>query len=81
VIDLSGVTVGAKVTASVKYSDRNESYEAFDLSEQRRWPFDVAADNFVTNTGGTTRRMQLLPRGGWPPVEITIDIGAGVKAS
>lgn len=78
--DLDGIPDGTSVIVIVSYADRNETLTAFDLTGARRWPFDVQTDNEVEVTGAETRHVRLLPRGGWPPVVVSIDAGAGAKA-
>lgn len=61
------------LTFAVAYANRNEVYVIRDVDGVFRWPFDVIGDNFITGAGAVVD-VQLLPRGGWPPTVVRIQV-------
>jgi hypothetical protein len=72
--------VDGEPTILVSYADRNESYVARDVDGVFRWPFDVPSDNTIGPLDSEPVPVQLLPRGGWPPTVVTVQV-ANAKAS
>lgn len=70
---------GAEMVVLVHFVERNEMYVARDAYGAWRWPFDIEPDNAV-DLEADPATVQLLPRGGWPPCEMEIQIAAAVVA-
>ncbi|HUS27618.1 MAG TPA: hypothetical protein VMZ53_03895 [Kofleriaceae bacterium] len=76
---LDDFPVGAQAIILVHFVERNEMYVARDAEGVWRWPFDLEPDNAVDlNVDPVT--VQLIPRGGWHPCDIEVQIAAAVMA-
>lgn len=79
--------LGAEMVIIVRYTTtdqasggvRNETITARDASGTWRWPFDIEPTNAVDLEADPVT-VQLLPRGGWPPCEVNIQIAAAAEA-
>lgn len=76
---LAGFPPGGEVAILVHFTDRNEMYVARDAEGVWRWPFDIEPDNAV-DLGADPVTLQLMPRGGWPPCDVEIQVAAAVMA-
>lgn len=63
----------------VHFIERNEMYVARDAEGVWRWPFDIEPVN-VVDLEADPVTVQLMPRGGWHPCEIEVQIAAAVMA-
>lgn len=77
--ELDDFPEGADAVIEVHYAERNETYVARSADGEWRWPFDIEPDNAV-DLGAVPATVQLLPRGGWPPDDVEIVIGAARQA-
>ena len=78
---------GAAMVILVHYTERNEMYVARDAEGVWHWPFDIEPTNQVTigldldaDLSDDDATIQLLPRGGWPPNPIEIQVAAALEA-
>lgn len=78
--DLTDIAAGSKITITVKFGNRSETYVALDADGQWRWPFDLEPNNSIGALGVEPVHVTLLPRGGWPSTSVTFQVAA-VKAA
>lgn len=77
--ELDNFPDGAEAIVLVHYVERNEMYVARDAEGVWRWPFDIEPTNAVDLEADPVT-LQLLPRGGWPPCDVEIQVAAAVMA-
>lgn len=70
---------GCEMVVIVRIAERNEVIVARDAEGAWCWPFDIEPDN-AADVVSDPATVQLLPRGGWPPSDVEIQIAAAVMA-
>lgn len=70
---------GMTMAITVKYNERNEVLTARDHEGNWCWPFDVVENN-IADTVSDPATLQLLPRGGWPPCDVEVQVAAVIMA-
>lgn len=76
---LANVT-GGEIAITIKYANRLETYVARDVEGAWVWPFDVEADNTMSEVVDGECDVSMLPRGGWPPCVVEFKVAAAAMA-
>lgn len=71
---------GGEIAITIKYSNRLETYVARDVEGSWVWPFDVEADNTMSDIVDGECDVSMLPRGGWPPCVVEFKVAASAMA-
>jgi hypothetical protein len=74
--DLTGIVPGAGITISIKLANRDETYTALAHDGTWLWPFDIQPANSIGDLSVEPVHVTLLPRDGWPPVPVSIQVAA-----
>lgn len=77
---LAELVDGVPITIAVKYENRNETYVARDVTGAWVWPFDVQANNTMSDIVDGEADVSMMPRGGWPPTVVEFKVAAAAMA-
>lgn len=77
---LAEIAASTTITIAVKYDNRIETYTARDAEGAWLWPFDVEADNTISDVVDGEADVSMLPRGGWPPARVEFKVAASIMA-
>lgn len=72
---------GAQIAINMSFADRNEVYVVLDFDGSFRWPFDVPSDNTIGDLDAEPVHVTLMPRGGWPPTVVRMQVATSIASA